>query len=84
LNIRANTTPAIVGSVVFGYDSNNNFRTESAPPYAFAGDAGGNGDYHSWTPASGEHTLIATSYSGSGVQALSSTLFQLRSLSLKV
>ena len=42
LNIRANTSPATVGSVRFGYDANPNFRTENGAPYAFAGDSSGN------------------------------------------
>ncbi|MEM6725759.1 MAG: hypothetical protein AAF598_17090, partial [Bacteroidota bacterium] len=64
LNVRANTNPTTVGSVVFGYDGNANSQTESAPPYALAGDAGGN--YNAWTPTIGTHTLTATPYSGSG------------------
>jgi hypothetical protein len=64
LNVRANTSPAAVGSVRFGYDGNANFRTENAGPYALAGDTGGN--YYAWTPASGTHSLTATPWSGSG------------------
>jgi PKD repeat protein len=64
LNIRANTNPATVGSVKFGYDSNPNYRTENAAPYALAGDSSGN--YNPWTPTVGSHTLTATPYTGSG------------------
>jgi CubicO group peptidase (beta-lactamase class C family) len=64
LNVRANTSPSVVGSVRFALDGNTNFRTESAAPYALAGDA--SGDYNAWTPAVGSHTLTATPYSGSG------------------
>jgi hypothetical protein len=53
------------GSVRFGIDGNSNFRTESAKPYALAGDTG-NGDYAAWTPTVGTHTFTATLYSGSG------------------
>jgi len=61
LNIRANTSPAVVGSVRFALDTNSNFRTESVAPYALAGDT--NGDYYAWTPTVGSHTLRATPYS---------------------
>ncbi|MBN1680760.1 MAG: choice-of-anchor D domain-containing protein [Anaerolineae bacterium] len=67
LNVRANTLPQPVGSVVFAYDSNQTFRTENVAPYALAGDSSGN--YGPWTPTLGEHTLSATPYlgaSGSG------------------
>ncbi|MEM7102872.1 MAG: DUF5060 domain-containing protein [Bacteroidota bacterium] len=64
LNIRANTNPAEVGSVVFAYDGNPNFQTESVAPYALAGDNAG--DYAAWTPTVGTHVLVATPYSLSG------------------
>lgn len=61
LTIRANTFPAVVGSLKFGYDANGNFQIENVAPYAFAGDEFGN--YAAWTPTLGEHTVIATPYS---------------------
>ncbi len=61
LNIRANTNPSVVGSVVFTYDGTK--KTESSAPYALWGDNGGN--YVAWTPNTGKHTLSATAYSGS-------------------
>ncbi len=64
LNVRANTSPAIVGSVKFGLDANANYRNETATPYALAGDTAGN--YFVWTPSVGSHTVTATPYSGSG------------------
>jgi hypothetical protein len=64
INIRANTSPATVGSVVFGLDGNPAFRTESGVPYALAGDLIGN--YTPWTWTLGPHTLTGTPYSGSG------------------
>ncbi len=64
LNVRANTTPATVGSVRFALDGNSNYRTETMPPYAMAGDT--SGDYWPWTPSVGSHTLTATPYSGAG------------------
>jgi peptidoglycan/xylan/chitin deacetylase (PgdA/CDA1 family) len=63
LNVRANVSGS-VGSVRFGLDGNTDYRTESAAPYALAGDNGG--DYTSWSPALGSHSLTATPYSGAG------------------
>ncbi|RYU73852.1 InlB B-repeat-containing protein, partial [Hymenobacter persicinus] len=65
LNIRANTNPAIVGSVEFtlrGAQSQN--QMESVAPYALFSDAQGN--YFDWPPAVGTYTLTATAYSGGG------------------
>ena len=59
LNIRAEVTGP-VESVRFGLDGTANYQTESTPPYALAGDSGGN--YNPWTPGLGGHTLIATPY----------------------
>jgi CubicO group peptidase (beta-lactamase class C family) len=71
LNVRADTSPAAVGSVRFGLDGNANFRTESAAPYALAGDSGGN--YAAWTPSVGPHSLTATPYTGSGATGTAGT-----------
>ena len=60
LSIRANTNPQTVGSVKFGFDGNVNYRIESSPPYAIAGDSSGN--YTPWTPTVGSHTIMATPY----------------------
>jgi hypothetical protein len=64
LNIRANTSPITVGSVRFALDGNSNYRTETAPPYALAGDT--SADYWKWTPSVGNHTLKVTPYAGAG------------------
>jgi YVTN family beta-propeller protein len=61
LNIRANTNPSTVGSVRFGFDGNSNYLMQNYAPYAFADDDDGN--YRSWTPNFGSHTIIATPYS---------------------
>lgn len=71
LNIRANTDPATVGSVRFALDGNANFRTESTPPYALAGDS--SGDYVPWTPSNGTHRLTATPYTQAGARGTSGT-----------
>ncbi len=68
LNIRANTNPQAVGSVLFGLDGNANYRLENSAPYALAGETNNSGtvDYLPWTPTVGSHTLTATPFSGSG------------------
>lgn len=53
-----------VGSVVFTLDGTD-IKTETAPPYAIAGDVGG--DYHPWMPFEpGMYTLMATPFSQGG------------------
>jgi len=59
LNVRAETSPVTVGSVRFVL--NDSRRTENTAPYALARDL--NGDYVSWTPNVGSHTLTGTPYS---------------------
>ena len=63
LNVRANTSPSLVGSVVFTLDGAH-ARTENGSPYALAGDD--NGNYRPWTPAAGSHTLTAAPYGSTG------------------
>jgi hypothetical protein len=63
LNIRANTSPATVGSVAFnltGQQTRNEI--DSRVPFALFGD--NNGRYRSWTPVVGSYTLKGTPYSG--------------------
>lgn len=65
LNIRANTNPATVGSVVFNLSgTQSRTQTESGAPYALFSNSGS--DYNAWTPAVGSYTLRATPYSASG------------------
>jgi N-acetylneuraminic acid mutarotase len=65
LTIRANTSPATVGSVVFNLSgSQTKNQTESSLPYALFGDD--KGDYNGWTPPVGSFTLKGTPYSASG------------------
>jgi hypothetical protein len=66
LNVRANVGTG-TASVRFGYDANANYRTESAAPFALAGDSGdGRGDYLAWTPTVGTHTIKTTPFSAQG------------------
>ncbi len=78
LSIRANTFPQQVGSVVFDYDGKTSYFTDSAFPYALAGNGAEDNAYLSWTPTLGEHTLTATPYAGvdaaSGVADIGATL----------
>lgn len=71
LNIRADTDPALVGSVRFALDGTVNYRTETLAPYALAGDD--DGDYRPWTPAAGSHTIKATPYSGANASGTAGT-----------
>jgi CubicO group peptidase (beta-lactamase class C family) len=71
LNVRAETSPSTVGSVRFALDANTNYRTETAAPYALAGDD--SGDYRPWTPSVGSHTLKATPYTGASAGGAAGT-----------
>ena len=65
LNVRANTSPATVGSVAFALSGPQpQTQTDAVAPYALLPDA--NGNYPAWTPAVGSYSLTATPYSGSG------------------
>ncbi|MFA5197424.1 MAG: Ig-like domain-containing protein [Patescibacteria group bacterium] len=64
ITIVANTTPATVGSVVFGLDSNSSYRTENISPYALNGDS--SGIYNTWNFIPGFHTLTAIPYELAG------------------
>src|SRR3989338_3046809 len=66
LNVRADTSPAIVGSVKFGLDASANYRTENGAPYALQGNSNNPLDYYAWTPSLGSHTLTATPYTNAG------------------
>ncbi|THD67499.1 PKD domain-containing protein [Robertkochia marina] len=65
LNIRANTSPAVVGSVIMQLSGPvSNSRTESVAPYALFGDSSGNYFNGSLTP--GDYSLTATPYTAGG------------------
>ncbi|WP_342298153.1 InlB B-repeat-containing protein [Hymenobacter segetis] len=66
LNVRATTSPATVGSVVFALSGTQTWnQTESVAPYALFGDNGA-GTYNPWTPAVGSYTLTARPYTSGG------------------
>lgn len=71
LNIRANTSPATVGSVRFGFDGNTNARIESGAPYALFGDVSGN--YNAGTLSTGGHTLTGTPYTNKSATGTAGT-----------
>jgi hypothetical protein len=62
LNVRANTSPNIVGSVRFNYDGNPNYNIENIAPYFLESNNGP--DWSGWTPVDGFHTITATPYTG--------------------
>ena len=61
LSVRANTAPGTVGSVRFVLNGQP-VQTENILPYSLAGNTASNG-YLPWTPAAGEHNLVAIPYS---------------------
>jgi hypothetical protein len=66
LSIRANTSPAQIGSVLFNLSGTQTKTvTENTAPYTLFGDS--NGSYTPWPSiATGSYSLKATPYSGSG------------------
>jgi Polysaccharide lyase len=63
LNVRANTSPADVGSVKFSYNGISSYRIENGAPYTLAGDSGGT-NYYAWTPeVNPSSSIVATPYS---------------------
>lgn len=57
LNVQAITVPYPTGSVRFAYDTSAKYRVDNIIPYAIGGDSGGN--FKSWTPSIGRHTITA-------------------------
>ena len=76
LNIRANSTPSVVGSFIFDLSGTVVRRqVEGAAPYALFGDNGG--VFYSWIPPVGYYTLKGTPYSaasGTGTAGIAFTL----------
>jgi PKD repeat protein len=63
ISIRANTDPALVGSVRFQLDGQVVLYTANDAPYLLRG-RDQNGKYIPWTPTVGTHVLRATAYTG--------------------
>ncbi len=76
LNVRANTNPAVVGSVRFAFQANSNYRTENVAPYALEGDQ--NGNYYSWTPSTGLKNLSATAFASSNAGGVAGTTLSIQ------
>lgn len=66
ISVRAETVPAVVGSVRFALDGDPAFRTESEAPYSLAGDT--DGDFAPWAATPGSHTLGATAFPEAGAR----------------
>ena len=75
LNVRAEASPFPVGSVRFALDGTSNYKTETNPPYALAGNDGD--DYYPWTPSVGIHTLKATPYTGTSATGTAGTALRI-------
>ena len=72
VNIRANTNPAVVGSVVFSLQGpQSRAQTETVAPYALFGDI--NGIYNPWIPVAGNYILTATPYTYAGGGGIAGT-----------
>jgi hypothetical protein len=69
LNVRANTNPAVTGSVKF--DLNGSTKVESTAPYSLKGD--NNGNYSAWTPALGSYKLSCTPYTSASAKGTAGT-----------
>lgn len=63
INIRANTNPPTVGSVVFSVDDSN-FSNENQAPYSIAGDS--SGDYNAWNLSEGSYLIEAVPFELAG------------------
>ena len=74
LNIRANTSPATVGSVQFDLVGRQpQFNIENLVPYALVSDFQGN--YPAWTPLSGPYRLTITPFSGANGSGVAGSVF---------
>jgi hypothetical protein len=60
INIRVNTSPSQVGSVVIGLNSNSRYKVENTAPYTIGSNSGS--DYYAWNYPSGQINLTATPY----------------------
>ncbi|CAN5476402.1 hypothetical protein BH23BAC1_BH23BAC1_35070 [soil metagenome] len=64
LNIRAVSSSTNTGSVIFGFNGNNNYKLENIAPYVIGGNVSNN--YYKWAGLKmGKNTVTATTYSSS-------------------
>ncbi len=76
LNVRANTSPSVVGSVRFSLSgAGSTTRTDSVAPYALFGDSSAN--YTAWVPRVGNYNLTARPYSGSSTSGTAGPAFSI-------
>jgi ELWxxDGT repeat protein len=76
LNIRAITSPAQTGSVVFTTAGVSEYTsTDNEVPYAYRGDRDGN--YHGWVPGPGQYSITATPYTEAAGQGTAGTALTL-------
>ncbi len=76
--LRANTDPATVGSVAFGYDDLPAYKIENYLPYCINGDS--QGVCANWSNAltPGTHTVTATPYAAQSAQGLAGKSLSVR------
>ncbi len=75
-NVVANIGTLPVGSIVFGFNNIQKFRTENVAPYALNGDL--NGDFYSLSFPLGINTITATPFAntnGRGDEGIAKTIF---------
>ncbi|MES2436420.1 MAG: right-handed parallel beta-helix repeat-containing protein [Patescibacteria group bacterium] len=72
LSMRANTNPAVTGSVRFALDGNQNYQTEALPAYSLTGGGETEG-YLPWTPPVGKHVVKATPFTKANAQGVQGT-----------
>lgn len=77
LNMRADTRPERVGSVLFALDDNPRFQVQNGLPYSAFGGAAGR--WWAWeNPKPGPHVLTATPFTGAKASGLAGRPFTLR------
>jgi hypothetical protein len=62
INIRANTNPGSVGSLIFSLNGNARYKIENSGPYTVGNNNGA--DYAAWSYPTGNISLTATPYTG--------------------
>lgn len=77
INVRANTDPAVVGSVKFWLGGTSQTRTDNTAPYSLYGDS--NGDYNGFSPPTNiKISIAARAYSESNASGAASSIVTLQ------